>query len=718
VTAREADAGSPRRGSSTDLGEGGDAAAPRVAGPGRPQPLGATITPAGVSFALVAPRAAAAWLVLWPSGRAGAPFEILLEAPRHRSGDVWHVEIAGAAPPLEYGWRLAPEDETPRDPSVTAATSGIAPHRLLLDPYARAISGAERWGAPAAERRSLLLASLTAPSPVERPRPLAADRVIYELGVRAFTAHPSSRAAAPGTFDGLREKIPYLRELGVTTVELLPVTEWDELEVPQRDPTTGEELRNLWGYSPIVFSAPKASLALASDGGQVAELRGLVGALHAAGIEVVLDLVFNHTAERDGLPGDPVFSVGGIDRGLYYLDNGRGEYLNFTGCGNTVAVARPPVADLVLDALRWWATEIGVDGFRFDLAAALTRGLDGRPLVDPPFLARLEADPVLADRLVIAEAWDAGGLHRGGDFARRGRWAEWNDRFRDDVRRFVRGEPGMAAALATRLGGSEDLFREAPSGPLASVNYVTCHDGPTLADLVTCERKHNERNGQGNRDGPRHTHAWNCGVEGPTGDPAVLALRRRQVRNLLTLLFVAQGVPMVLAGDELGRTQGGNDNAWCQDNEVGWVDWGLLDAHGDLHRFVRGLLAFRRAHPVLRRSRFLTGRGNESSARPDVTWHGTRLGAPDWGPTSRCLAMHLAGEHAPAPDCDVYLAANAASHEQVFELPPPQAGQRWLRVAATWLPAPDDLRLAGEEEPLVTAAVTLPSFSTLLLRSG
>jgi isoamylase len=716
VRGREHDPGSARRGSGPDAEVAGEDAGPRVAGPGRPQPLGATPTPVGVSFALVAPRASAASLILWPAGRAGEPVEIALDAAHHRSGDVWHLEVAGVAPPLEYGWRLAPAGEAAEDASC--ASSGIAPHHLLLDPYARAVSGAERWGAPAAERRSLLLAPSTPPSPAERPRPSAAERVVCELGIRGFTAHPSARVAAPGTFDGLREKIPYLRELGVTTVELLPVTEWDELEVPQRDPTTGGQLRNLWGYSPIAFSAPKASLALAAAGGQVAELRGLVGALHAAGIEVVLDLVFNHTAERDGLPGDPVYGFGGIDRDLYYVGDGRGGYLNATGCGNTLAVARPPVADLVLDALCWWATEIGVDGFRFDLAAALTRGLDGRPLADPPFLTRLETDPVLADRLLIAEGWDAGGLHRGGDFARRGRWAEWNDRFRDDVRRFVRGEPGMAAALATRLGGSEDLFRDSPIGPLAAVNYVTCHDGPTLADLVTYERKHNERNGQGNRDGPRHSHAWNCGVEGPTGDPGVRALRQRQVRNLLTLLFVAQGVPMLLAGDELGRTQGGNDNAWCQDNEVGWLDWGLLDVHGDLHRFVRGLVAFRRAHPVLRRATFFTGRGDVRSARPDVAWHGPRLGEPDWGPASRSLAMHLAGEHAAETDCDLYLAANAASHPQGFGLPPPPPGERWLRVVATWLTPPADLQMPGLEEPVDAAEVTLPSFAVLLLRSG
>jgi glycogen operon protein len=554
----------------------------------------------------------------------------------------------------------------------------------------------------------------------ERPRHLPADRVIYELCLRGFTAHPSAAVAAPGTFAGLVEKIPYLRELGVTTVELLPITEWDENEVRQVDPHSGARLRNLWGYSPLSFSAPRSALAAdGARGGALGELRRLVDALHAAEIEVVLDVVYNHTGERDGRPGDPVVSWRGIDAATYYSwDAVSARWHDSTGCGNTVAGNRPVVADLVLDSLRGWALAAGVDGFRFDLASVLSRGEGGEPLADPPVVRRLAADPVLADRLLIAEPWDAGGLHQLGAFARTGRFGEWNDRFRDDVRRFVRGEPGRAGALAERLAGSRDVFAAAPDGPAASINFVTCHDGFTLADLVSYQHKHNQANGEGNRDGSDWNASWNCGVEGPTGDPAVLALRRRQVRNLLTLLFVAQGVPMLLAGDELGRSQGGNNNAWCQDNPLGWLDWTLALPNAGLLRFVRGLIAFRRAHPVLRRRTFLTGEGGNGSPRPDVSWHGTHLGRPDWGGASRCLAMHLAGEHAPEPDDDVYLAANAAAEALVFELPRPPAGTHWLRVVASWEEGPGDLALPGEEVAVPVAPVALPPFSCLLLRSG
>jgi glycogen operon protein len=554
-----------------------------------------------------------------------------------------------------------------------------------------------------------------------------ADRVIYELCVRGFTAHPSAGVAAPGTFAGLIEKVPYLSELGITTVELLPIAEWDENEVRHRSPLTGEPLRNLWGYNPITFSAPKAGLAAdRGPGGALGELRRLVEALHAAGIEVVLDVVYNHTSEGDGMPGGPVHSFRGIEDAVYYLyDPESGDYLDATGCGNTVACNHPVVANLIVDSLRFWAAEVGADGFRFDLASVLTRGAGGVPLAQPPVLERIAEDPLLADRVLIAEPWDAGGLYQLGLFARQrtsesaGRWAEWNDRFRDDVRRFVRGEPGMAGALAARLAGSRDVFHDSPLGPLASINFVTCHDGFTLADLVSYDHKHNEGNGEGNRDGTAANHSWNCGVEGPTDDPAVLALRRRQARNLLTLLLVAQGVPMLLAGDELGRTQRGNNNAWCQDNEVGWVDWAPAAADAGLLRFTRGLLAFRRAHPGLRRHTFLSGVPAGPAGRPDVAWHGTRLGHPDWGPRSRCLAMHLAGEHAPAPDCDLFLAANASDGDLSFELPAPARGERWVRVVATWEEPPRDLLAPGEEEPVPGGvALGVPPHAIALLRSA
>ncbi|HEV8632311.1 MAG TPA: isoamylase [Thermoanaerobaculia bacterium] len=705
---------------------GGAVAADLALRPGSPQPPGASRTADGVQFALVAPGATAVWLVLWPQGRRGERHDLALRTAGNRSGDVWHVEVLGVAAPLEWGWRV----ERP----AAAAGPPPDPGRLLLDPYARAISGAERWGVPAKERRCVMVGEAGPADPgagsspdlrrrggaCPRPQRPLQDQVIYELCVRGFTAHPSSGVASRGTFRGLLEKVPYLVELGVTTVELLPVTEWDELEVGRHDPATGELLRNLWGYSPLAFSAPKAGLAAAGDAaGVLAELRELVDALHGAGIAVVLDLVFNHTGEKEGRPHDPVFSFGGIAPATYYLlDPARGRYRDLTGCGNTVACNHAAVNDLIVDALRWWAAEVGADGFRFDLAAVLARGEGGEPLARPPLIDRIAGDPLLAGCDLIAEPWDAAGFYLGGAFARHGGrpWAEWNDRFRDDVRRFVRGEPGLTGALAARLAGSRDRFAGGPLGPAHAINYVACHDGFTLADLVCCDHKHNERNGEGNRDGADWNASWSCGVEGPTDHPAVLALRRRQMRNLLTLLFLAQGVPMLLAGDERGRSQEGNNNAWCHDDELGWLDWSRDDA--GLRRFTRGLIAFRRAHPALRRETFLGGEGTTGSGRPDVSWHSARVGHPDWGPGARLLAMHLAGEHAPSPDDDLYLAANAATEEVTCELPAPPAGRRWLRVVATWEPAPNDLLLPGEEELVAGERVALPGHSCVVLRSG
>ena len=546
------------------------------------------------------------------------------------------------------------------------------------------------------------------------------DKVIYELHLRGFTVHASAGVESPGTYLGLIEKIPYLKDLGVTTVELLPVYEFDELEVDRVDPTTGEYLRNFWGYSPICFFAPKAAYAKnGRNGHQVAELKTLVRELHRAGLEVFLDVVFNHTAEKEGRPEDPTFSFRGLDNSIYYmLDPATGAPRNYSGCGNTLNCNHPLVRNLILDALRYWVTEMHVDGFRFDLASILGRGQNGEVLANPPLLEQIAGDPVLADTTLIAEAWDAGGLYQVGTFPSWGRWAEWNAKFRDEIRRFVRGEPGLTGKLASRLAGSADLYQASGRQPCHSINFVTCHDGMTLADLVSYQRKHNEANGESNRDGTDLEYAWNCGVEGPTSDADVVALRRRQARNLLTLLLLAQGTPMLLGGDELGRTQRGNNNAYCQDNEVSWLDWALLAENRELFRFVQTLIAFRRAHPVLRRRDFLRGGGTPTHPRRDVAWHGVELDRPDWGPRARALAMHLAGEHAPSPDCDLYLAVNAGDAPLDFALPKPPAGRRWWRVVDTARPSPQDIRAEGEEEsvPLV-ARLRVASHTCVVLRS-
>jgi glycogen operon protein len=444
----------------------------------------------------------------------------------------------------------------------------------------------------------------------------------------------------------------------------------------------------------------------------------LVRELHRAGLEVFLDVVFNHTAEGAGRPEDPTFSFRGLDNSVYYIvDPVSGAYRDYSGCGNTLNCNHPVVRELILDALRYWVAEMQVDGFRFDLAAILSRGQDGEVLPYPPLLERIAADPVLAELTLIAQAWDAAGLYQVGRFPAWGRWAEWNGPFRDDVRRFVRGEPGCTGLLATRLAGSSDLFQGSGRAPYHSINFVTCHDGFTAADLVAYNQKHNLANGDANRDGEDRNFSWNCGVEGPTDDPGVVALRRRQVRNLLTLLLLARGTPMLLGGDEIGRTQQGNNNAYCQDNETSWLDWGGLVQHADLQRFSRLLIAFRRQHPVLRGRAFLTGRGSPEVATPDVAWHGLRLNAPDWGPDGHGLAMHLSGAHATPADSDVYLAANNSPHDQSFEIPPPPSGQRWVRVIDTAAASPDDIHPAGEEPVVDAQALPVRSFSCIVLRS-
>ncbi len=657
-----------------------------VTGRGRPQPLGASRRPEGVNFAVFGRHATAVSLVLFrPRGLRG---EIRLDPQRNRTGDVWHVLVEGApGATLEYAWRF----DGPHD---TRAGHRFRRTRLLVDPYARVVAGAEAW------QQTELDAT---PGPLERlvrprrsvlneddfdwgdDRPPAihlADSVIYELHVRGFTRHASSGVPDPGTFRGVIDKIPYLRDLGVTAVELMPVTEFEENLNPRIDPETGKRLWNFWGYDPIGFFALKSSYASTPQGGgPIREFRRMVRALHAAGIEVILDMVFNHTGEGDA--AGPTVSLRGLDNAVYYmLDPDSGEYLDFTGCGNTVNCNHPVVRDLIVDALRYWVTEMHVDGFRFDLASILARGTDGAALPDPPLLERIAADPVLAGAKLIAEAWDASGLYQVGAFPHWGRWAEWNGHFRDDVRRFVRGDAGMVPRLATRLAGSSDLYHEVDRGPYHGVNFVTCHDGFTLADLVSYENKHNERNGEGNADGNPVNFSWNCGFEGPSPSPEVNRLRRRQMKNLIALLMMSQGVPMILAGDELGRTQHGNNNAWCHDGPLSWIDWGLLERNRDMFRFVRGMIRFRREYPLLRRREFF------EDGTGEVLWHGLHPGRPDWSDEARMLGMQLVDERRRQ---ELLLLAHAAPAGALVELPACRISRRWTRFVDTRLRPPDEI---------------------------
>jgi isoamylase len=624
-----------------------------VVEPGRAHPVGARIVDGGINFSVFSENASAVELLLFARPDDPFPAQVI---PLARDFHFWHVFVPG----LEAGATYAYRADGP-----SGGPFAFDPEKVLLDPYARGVSAA-LWNRGAAIRSGdnvaiSLRATVVDPAAYDwdgdRPlgRPLA-ETIVYELHVGGFTRSSTSGVARPGTFAGLQEKIPYLAELGVTAVELLPVFQFDS--------TDGD----FWGYNPIAHFAPH-------DGyGSVDEFRDLVKALHRAGIEVILDVVFNHTGE--GGKGGPTISLRGLGNEAYYMLSPQNELLDFSGTGNTLDANDPITAKLVFDCLCYWVEELHVDGFRFDEGTVLTRGPDGAVMQYPPVVSLTELADQLGETKLIAEAWDAGGLYEVGSFPGR-RWSEWNGRFRDDVRRFVRGDPGLVGAVAMRIAGSSDLYEWARRPPQSSINFVTCHDGFTLNDLVSYNGKHNEANGEGNRDGVNDNLSWNCGVEGETGDSAVEALRERQIRNVAVILLMSQGVPMILAGDEARRTQQGNNNAWNQANEVSWLDWDRGAANEPLRRFWRLLIDFRKRHPALRRDTFL-GSG-------DVRWHGCLLDAPGWNdPSSRVLAFTLA---------DVHVILNMDDQELDFQLPP----GHWRCAFDTSLASPEDASEPGAE---------------------
>jgi glycogen operon protein len=642
---------------------------------GHCRPFGATPQARGVNFALFSRHATGVTLVLFAEGREEPLAEIPLDPAVNKTGDVWHVFVHGLGPGTLYGYRV-------HGPFAPDKGKRFNPRTVLLDPYARALSGGHRWGAVdvapgggVLTRRSRIVTDEFDWEGDLPPATPLSHTVLYELHVRGYTRHPSSGVRHPGTFLGLCDKIPHLKALGVTAVQLMPVLEFDERDHGHRHPITGEPLRNYWGYAPLSYFAPKAAYA-AEAGRQVHEFKQLVKAFHRAGLEVILDVVYNHTAE--GNEHGPTLSFRGLDDAVYYILDKSGRYYNYSGCGNTVNCNHPLVRDLILDSLTYLVAELHVDGFRFDLASVLSRGEDGTVLAEPPLLRHISEHPQLAGVKLLAEAWDAAGLSQLGRFPTWGRWAEFNGLFRDDVRRFVRGEAGSTVALAQRLSGSPDVYEGLSSHPYHSVNFVTCHDGFTLHDLVSYSHKHNWANGEHNRDGWPDNLSWNCGHEGPTGDPAVNALRQRQMRNFLTLLLLGQGVPLLSQGDEFGRTQQGNNNAYCQDNDLSWVDWGLAEKNVGLLRFTRMLIALRKRHFALGMGEFVRR----------VTWHDAEGGESDWAAAERALAFRLHGSPGQAT---FHVLLNAHWESRRFRLPAPPAHTRWRRLVDTNLDPPHDV---------------------------
>jgi isoamylase len=653
---------------------------------GQSSPLGATVIADAVNFSVFSKNATGIELLLFDEVTDSQPRVITLDPVKNRTYHYWHVAVPGLKPGQLYGYQAL----GPFDPQRGLRFDH---DKVLLDPYARAVAvppnysrlAASQPGGNAAQALKSVVSTSGSydwegDSPLKRP---FSRTVIYELHVGGFTRHPSSGVPPEkrGTFAGLAEKIPYLQDLGITAVELLPIFQFDEQEAPAG-------LRNYWGYSPVSFFAPHQGYGFSSNPLDVLdEFRDLVKALHRAGIEVILDVVFNHTAEGNHL--GPTLSLRGLDNPAYYiLDQDRAMYANYSGTGNTLNADHAMVRRLIIDSLRYWVQEMHVDGFRFDLASVLSRDESGIPLANPPILWEIDSDPVLAGIKLIAEAWDAAGLYQVGTFVG-DFWKEWNGKFRDDVRAFFRSDRGTIRNLACRLVGSGDIFGPVNPESDPSINFITCHEGFTLNDLVSYNQKHNDANREGNRDGSAYNLSWNCGSEGFTNDPEIEQLRNRQVKNFLALTLLSIGTPMLLMGDEVRRSQQGNNNVYCQNNEISWLDWTLIERHPDIHRFVKQLIAIRlRPDPYLGYPE--DPPLNQIFARLDIKFHGVRLNELNWSDDDHSLAVTVRD---PEGGLFCHLIFNAYGESLEFELPPPKAGEQqgWYRWLDTNLGAPYDI---------------------------
>jgi isoamylase len=668
---------------------------------GAPIPLGTQESGGGVNFSIFSRYASRVRLELFDHPEDSKPTRAFdLNSTHNRTGDVWHIWISGIGHGQLYAYRM----DGPYEPKHGHRFNF---NRLLLDPLARAISQLPPWNFVSAlgydpkspeqdlekstqNNSSAMPKSVFVNEPFDwrqdqPPLHTWSKTVIYEAHLRGFTIHPTSRVVHAGTYRGLIEKIPYLKSLGITAIELMPVQEFNEASSTGKDRQTNQPLTNYWGYDPIVFSAVKGSYSSLQGLGQpISEFKKMVRSFHTAGIEVILDVVFNHTAE--GSERGPTLCFRGIDNSIFYtLASDKRYYENYAGTGNTVNANNPVVRDHILASLRYWMIEMHIDGFRFDLASILGRDESGKLLANAPLLERIAEDPILRNVKIIAEAWDAAGAYELGSFSKR-RWAEWNGRYRDDVRRFWRGDNGMVGTFASRITGSADIYAKSGKGPEASINYLTCHDGFTLNDLVSYRDKHNEANGENNHDGTNENFSDNYGTEGETNDAEIETVRKRQIKNFLLTLFVSRGVPMLLFGDEFRRTQNGNNNAYCQDNPSGWVDWTNLEKHQEIYRFAQAMIAFRCAHPVLSEEQFYSA--------SEINWLCPQGDPPDWSnPELKQLACLI---HENEQDA-LLLMFNASMNDTDYALPPLPPGYEWHLAVDTSHDEQKDLFTAGEE---------------------
>ncbi len=686
---------------------------------GRAHPLGAVPDENGVSFTIFSRNATGVELLLFDEHDDPEPVQSINLDPRsNKTFHFWHVYVKGLKPGAHYAYRV----DGPSDEGAIRAGHRFNRNKVLLDPYTLGNTNPLWERGSACGPNDNLMTSMrsvvvdTKGYDWEGDQPLnypMSETVIYEMHVRGFTRSPSSGAKNPGTFAAVIEKIPYLKELGVTSVELLPVFEFDEKEVQRIH--DGKPLVNYWGYSTLSFFAPQSWYCVSPEtGNHINEFRDMVKALHKAGIEVILDVVFNHTNEGNHL--GPTINFKGFDNSVYYhlVDQDRQYYMDYSGCGNTVNCNHPIAEKFIVECLEFWVREMHVDGFRFDEGSILSRGEDGAPMENPPVVWQIELSETLADTKIIAEAWDAAGLYQIGYFPGY-RWAEWNGKYRDTMRRFIKGDAGLIADVADRLAGSAGIYQHSGHLPINSVNFITCHDGFTLNDLVSYNEKHNEANGEGNNDGADDNYSWNCGAEGPA-DAETEAFRTRQCKNFMAILMLSQGGHMITAGDEVQRTQRGNNNGYCQDSDIAWFDWALVAKNQDMFRFTKEMIAFRKRHPVLLRSRFFEGQNGPINARGllDIAWHGCKLDQPGWDDPNSCsLSCTLGGFEG---DADIHIILNMDAQNLDFELPIIE-NRRWHRAIDTSLPSPDDFAGVGSSVEIATPSYCANGRSIVVLIS-